>query len=58
MSDEEIRLALEADILSGSEDERFGLSDDSNLDKDYRPLSDDETEMETERLEQDDSEEL
>ena len=58
MDDEDIRLALEADIPSGSEDERFGLSDDSDLDKDYRPPSDDESEMDTECLEQDNSDEL
>ena len=58
LNDKDIRLALEADIPSGSEDERFGLSDDSDLDKDYRPPSDDECEMDTECLEQDDSDEL
>ena len=58
LSDEKIRLALEADIPSGSEDEQTGLSDDSNLDKDYRPKSDDESEMDNECLEQGDSDEL
>ena len=47
---DEIRLALEVDIPSRSEDERIGLSDDSNLNKDYRPPSD-ESEMDTECLE-------
>ena len=50
-----IRLALEADIHS---DERFGLSDDSDLDKDYPPPSDDLSEMDIECLEQDVSDEL
>ena len=58
LSDEESRFSLEADILSGSENERFGLSDDSDLDKDYWPTSDDEIKMDTECLEQDDSDEL
>ena len=58
MNDEGIRLALEADIPSGSEDERFGLSDDSDLDKDYQPPSDDKSEMHIEHLDQDDSDEL
>ena len=58
MNDEDTRLALEADIPSGSEDERFGLSDDSDQDKDYRPPTDDESEMYTECLEQDDSDEF
>ena len=57
LSDEEIRLALEADILSGSEDVRFGVSGDSDLDKDYRPPSDDKNEVDIEYLEQDDSDE-
>ena len=58
MNDEDILLALKADIPSGSEDERFGLSDDSDQDKDYRLPSDDESEMDTEFLDQDDSYEL
>ena len=58
LSDEEIQLALEADIPSGSEDERFVLSDDSDLDKHYRPPSDDESEMDINCLEQDESDEL
>ena len=58
LSAEETRLALETDIPSGSEDERFGLSDDSDLNKDYRPPSDDKSEMDIECLEQDDSDEL
>ena len=52
LNDEEIRLALQADIPSGSEDERFG-SDDSDLDKDYRPVSDDKSDIDIECLEHD-----
>ena len=58
MSDEKVRLALEADIPSESEDERFGLPDDSDLDKDYRPPSDDESEMDIGCFDKNDSYEL
>ena len=44
--DKDIRLALEADIPSGSEDERFGLIDDSDLDKDYWTPNDEQSEAE------------
>ena len=42
---EEIRAALEVDVPSGSDDERFGLSDDSYIDKNYVPPSDDDSEI-------------
>ena len=58
LSDEEIPLDLEAHMPSGSEDEQFGLSDDSYVDREYRPPSDDVCEMDTECLEQDDYDEL
>ena len=59
LSDEEIRLALEADIPSRSEDERLCFSDYSDLDNDYRPPSDYESEMDTEEcLEQNDSDKI
>ena len=58
LSDEDIRLALEADIPSVSEDERFGLSDDIDLDKNYRPSCHDESETDIKCLEQDNSEKL
>ena len=40
LSDDEIRAALEVDVPSGSDDERFELSDDSDVDKDYVPPND------------------
>ena len=58
LSDKKIRLALEADISSGSEDERFRLSDDSDLYKDYRPPNYAKSEMDIECLDQDDSDEF
>ena len=43
LTDEKIQHALEADIPCGTEDDRFGLSGDSDVDANYLPLSNDES---------------
>ena len=51
-------MALEADVPSGSEDERLVVSDNSDIDKDYLPPDNDESDIDIVCSGEDDSAEL